>query len=110
MDDDPPISCFRCGTCCIAPDISTLRKPVGVPCVHLRDDHLCDIYPDRPPVCRRYQPDAVCLALQQLPPDKRVRYFLDVYDLTEEAPASPDAQANSATPADPCFRARENGV
>ncbi len=40
------IACFRCGTCCIAPDISTLRKPLGVPCAHLRADHLCGIYPD----------------------------------------------------------------
>jgi Fe-S-cluster containining protein len=82
------IPCFRCGTCCIAPDISTLRKPVGVPCAHLRDDRLCGIYPDRPPVCRDYRPDDLCLALQALPPDERVPYYLAYYGMTDEAPAS----------------------
>lgn len=81
MTYETQIACFRCGTCCIAPDISTLGKPVGKPCVHLRDDHLCGIYADRPPVCREYRPDAVCLALQQLPPEDRVAYFFAVYDL-----------------------------
>lgn len=82
--------CFRCGTCCIAPDISTLRKPVGVRCAHLRDDHLCDIYASRPVVCRDYQPDEICVALQQLPVAARVSYFLQVYDLTAEAVENTD--------------------
>lgn len=83
---DHPIACFRCGTCCIAPDISTLGKPVGVPCIHLRDDHLCGIYPDRPAVCRDYKPDEICVAIQHQPPEERVAYFLNIYDLTSEVP------------------------
>jgi len=77
------IPCFRCGTCCIAPDISTLKKPVNTPCSHLQSDHLCGIYPDRPPVCRNYRSDEICLALQKLPPEERVGYFLWVYGLEE---------------------------
>ncbi len=77
------IACFRCGTCCIAADISTLHKPVGVPCPHLRPDHRCGIYANRPPVCRDYRPDEICVALQQLPPAQRVAYFLDIYGLSE---------------------------
>lgn len=85
------ISCFRCGTCCIAPDIATLRKPVGVPCRHLTADHLCGIYPQRPPVCREYRPDEICLALQKLPTVERVPYFLEIYDLDAEQESEPPA-------------------
>ena len=83
------ITCFRCGTCCIAPDISTLTKPVGVPCRHLTADHHCGIYPRRPAVCREYRPDDICLALQELPPDKRVHYFLALYDLQPASDMKP---------------------
>jgi uncharacterized protein len=31
-------------------------KPAGALCAHLRPDYSCSIYPDRPPVCRNYQP------------------------------------------------------
>lgn len=79
------IDCYRCGTCCIAPDISTLHKPIGVPCPHLREDHLCGIYADRPPVCREYRPDEICRVLHTLPEDKRVAYYLQVYDLLPAA-------------------------
>lgn len=83
----PEITCHRCGTCCIAPDISTLGKPVGVPCRHLRPDRLCGIYPERPPVCRHYRPDEVCVALQSVPAEERVRYFLHVYGLDDAGDA-----------------------
>jgi len=79
MSEDTP--CFRCGTCCIAPDISTLGKPVGAPCRHLTAEHLCGIYADRPAVCRDYRPDDICVALRQLPAEERVGYFLSVYGL-----------------------------
>ena len=88
MADATP-GCFRCGTCCIAPDISTLEKPVGMPCRNLRNDNLCGIYPDRPLVCRHYRPDEICVALQALPTNQRVRAFLDIYGLADELP-SPD--------------------
>lgn len=76
-----PISCYQCGTCCIAPDISTLGKGVGERCAHLTDDYRCAIYPDRPAVCRDYRTDAVCVALQEMPAEERVGYFLRVYGL-----------------------------
>ena len=95
-----PLSCFRCGTCCIAPDISTLRKPVGAPCRHLRADRLCDIYPDRPPVCRDYQPDEICLVLQRLPPEARVAYFLELYGLLSDRSDLSDQSDSLAPPSD----------
>jgi len=78
------ISCFRCGTCCIAPDISTLGKPVGTPCRHLTADHRCGIYANRPAVCRDYRPDEICVALQRLPAEERVRFYLRSYGLESD--------------------------
>lgn len=42
-----------CGACCIAPSISTLGKPAGVPCPHLDVGMRCRLYglPERPAVC-----------------------------------------------------------
>jgi hypothetical protein len=42
-----------CGACCIAPSISTLGKPAGVPCRHLTADLRCAIFgrPERPACC-----------------------------------------------------------
>lgn len=85
---DAAIPCFRCGTCCIAPDISTLHKPLATPCIHLCDDHLCGIYTARPPICRAYQPDEICLQLQALPPEARVQAFLATYGLLDELQAA----------------------
>lgn len=31
-------------------------KPAGVRCIHLTADNRCDIYSDRPEVCRRLRP------------------------------------------------------
>ena len=90
-NDASLIPCFRCGTCCTAADISTLRKPLGVRCVHLTPENLCAIYEQRPPVCRNYRPDELCLAMHQLSPGERVAYFLEVYGLTDEAAASRNA-------------------
>jgi hypothetical protein len=49
-----------CGACCIAPSISTLGKPTGVPCKHLSDDLRCTIFgrPERPACCSGLQPSA----------------------------------------------------
>jgi Fe-S-cluster containining protein len=52
--------CLKCGTCCAAPDISTLKKPVGVKCSHLDGSLRCGIYETRPAVCRDYRPDELC--------------------------------------------------
>ncbi|MNT51581.1 hypothetical protein D3C72_1885530 [compost metagenome] len=74
--------CVACGACCAAPDISTLKKPLGVPCVNLLPDMRCGIYADRPAVCRNYQPDWVCAEVAPLPTlEARVQRFLEIYDL-----------------------------
>ena len=56
-----PASCRPgCGACCIAPSISTLGKPAGVPCVHLDIDLRCAIFgsPERPACCAGLQPSS----------------------------------------------------
>ena len=47
-----------CGACCIAPSISTLAKPAGVPCSHLTADLRCKVFgsPERPACCSGLQP------------------------------------------------------
>lgn len=47
-----------CGACCIAPSISTLGKPAGVPCPHLSVDLRCEVFgrPERPACCGGLQP------------------------------------------------------
>jgi Fe-S-cluster containining protein len=54
------VECRRCGTCCVAPDISSLGKEWGTPCQHLGGDNLCSVYGERPKVCRGYRPDEIC--------------------------------------------------
>ena len=57
-----------CGACCIAPSISSLGKPAGVPCVHLGADFRCRLFgkPERPTVCASLQPSAeMCGATRQ---------------------------------------------
>lgn len=74
--------CTGCGACCAAPDISTLHKPLGVPCQHLQPDCRCVIYADRPAVCRQYTPDWVCGEVAPLPTlEARIARFLEIYGL-----------------------------
>jgi hypothetical protein len=79
------IACTRCGACCVAPDIAALDKPLGRPCVHLGEDDLCTIYDRRPEVCRSYQPDALCLAIDGPTRAIRVRKYLAHFGLEAEA-------------------------
>jgi uncharacterized protein len=48
-----------CGACCIAPSITSLGKPAGVPCRHLDAGYRCLIFdrPERPACCTGLQPD-----------------------------------------------------
>lgn len=48
----------QCGACCIAPSISSLNKPAGVPCAHLDAAMRCRIFgqPERPACCSGLQP------------------------------------------------------
>lgn len=81
-----PITCVACGACCVAPDISTLGKPVGLACPHLGKDCLCTIYEDRPAVCRNYRPDEICLEVAPLPTlPERVARYLAIYGLPASA-------------------------
>ncbi|WP_374325106.1 YkgJ family cysteine cluster protein [Azonexus sp.] len=47
-----------CGACCIAPSISSLAKPAGLPCPHLDNAMRCRIFgrPERPGCCSGLQP------------------------------------------------------
>lgn len=47
-----------CAACCIAPSISSLAKPAGVPCRHLAADLRCTLFgqPERPACCSGLQP------------------------------------------------------
>jgi uncharacterized protein len=72
----------ECGACCAAPDISSLNKPLAMPCTHLQPDCRCAIYAHRPPVCHNYQPDWVCGQVSPLPTlNERVARFLELYQL-----------------------------
>ena len=73
--------CRQCGTCCVAPDISSLGKPLGVHCRHLGEDLRCRDYEQRPAVCRGYTPDELCRRIAAPTMDERVRRYLALFDL-----------------------------
>ena len=83
-DQGGEIACTRCGACCVAPDISSLDKPVGVRCRHLAEDNLCSIYDERPDVCRDYRPDEICLLIQAPTLAERVERYLRLFGLARE--------------------------
>lgn len=49
----------NCAACCIAPSISSLNKPAGVPCKYLTADLRCSIFGEaqRPGVCAAFTPE-----------------------------------------------------
>jgi uncharacterized protein len=49
-----------CGACCIAPSISSLRKPAGLACPQLDAALRCRLFgrPERPAVCASLMPSA----------------------------------------------------
>lgn len=75
------MDCLKCGTCCTAPDISTLGKPPGVRCGHLDEAGFCTIYEERPAVCRGYRPDDVCLQIAAPTLEERVRKYLELFGM-----------------------------
>lgn len=83
-------SCRQCGTCCVAPDISSLNKPVGVRCPHLGAEGQCRIYGQRPPVCRGYRPDELCRAVAAATLPERVARYLELFGLArvDDPPAA----------------------
>jgi len=47
--------CGSCSLCCYVLDIDELNKPANTWCQHCRPGNGgCDIYADRPPVCRGF--------------------------------------------------------
>jgi uncharacterized protein len=74
--------CTLGGACCAAPDISSLNKPLGVPCVHLGSIGECAIYETPPHACRNDAPDWVCAEVAPLPRlEDRTTRFLEIYGL-----------------------------
>ncbi|MRR54861.1 MAG: YkgJ family cysteine cluster protein [Deltaproteobacteria bacterium] len=78
------MDCRRCATCCTAPDISTLAKPVGVPCQYLDTEGKCRIYSKRPAVCRNYLPDEICEIIDAPTLEQRVTNYLRIFSLRNE--------------------------
>lgn len=77
-----PRACSICGACCVAPDISTLGKGVGVRCPHLLPDNRCAVYEDRPQVCRDYAADELCDAIDAPTLDERVEKYLRLFEIS----------------------------
>ncbi len=75
------MECLKCGTCCTAPDIGALKKPLGVRCTHLGDDGLCAVYDERPSVCRGYRPDELCGLIAAPTLAERVERYLGLFGL-----------------------------
>lgn len=74
--------CRRCGTCCVAPDIAALAKPLGIPCQHLSDNRECAVYDERPAVCRGYRPDELCMMVDAPTLEERVERYLTLFGFT----------------------------
>jgi Fe-S-cluster containining protein len=79
------MECARCGTCCVAPDISALGKPLGVRCANLLVDGECSIYEERPAVCRGYRADELCLRIAAPTLEERVDRYLELFELQSDA-------------------------
>ena len=75
------MDCLKCGTCCTAPDIMTLGKPLGTRCPHLGNEGLCAIYEERPAVCRGYKADVICLEIAAPTLTERVERYLALFGL-----------------------------
>jgi hypothetical protein len=75
------MECRRCGTCCVAPDISTIGKGVGERCPHLDIDCRCSMYDQRPDICRRYRPDEICLQVCAPTLPERVERYRRLFSL-----------------------------
>lgn len=77
------MDCKLCGTCCVAPDISSIGKKLGERCVNLSADGLCAIYDERPAVCRHYRPDDICTMIAAPTLAERVSRYHALFGLDE---------------------------
>jgi len=75
------MECRRCGTCCVAPDISSIGKELGQRCQFLSDSFDCLIYHERPAVCRGYRPDEICAAIAAPTLEARVGGYLRLFEM-----------------------------
>ncbi|ACM19187.1 hypothetical protein Geob_0825 [Geotalea daltonii FRC-32] len=75
------MECSRCGTCCVAPDISSLKKPLATRCIHLDTDQRCSRYETRPVVCRSYRSDDICRLIDAPDLEERVKNYLRLFGL-----------------------------
>lgn len=75
------MECRRCGTCCVAPDISSIGKGVGERCRHLGEDLLCRIYEQRPDICRRHRSDEICFDVWAPTLEERVKRYCSLFSL-----------------------------
>ena len=91
------VECTRCGACCVAPDISSLGKPLGVRCEHLTADNLCAVYENRPQICRDYAADWLCERIAAPTLDERVDKYLRLFDLQVVTPEAPHANRTNRT-------------
>ena len=78
------MECLQCGTCCVAPDISTLGKRLAERCPHLSESLHCRIYEARPAVCRGYRPDEICAGIAAPSLGERVKAYLELFDLLQD--------------------------
>jgi len=74
-------TCRSCGTCCTAPDIAALGKPLRAPCPHLDSELRCSIYDKRPGVCRGYLPDEICEMISAPTLGERVEKYLELFGM-----------------------------
>lgn len=72
-----------CGACCVAPSISTLAKPAGIPCRHLTTDFRCAIFaaPQRPACCGGLRPSVEMCGDSR---EAALCYLADLERLTSE--------------------------
>mgnify|MGYP006318994689 CR=1 FL=1 len=70
-----------CGACCIAPSISSLNKPAGMPCKHLDADQRCTIFGqlERPACCSGLQPSVEMCGTDR---DQALRWLTRLEQLT----------------------------
>ena len=75
------MECMKCGTCCVAPDIKALGKPLRVRCPHLEPAGTCGQYGERPEVCKSYRPDELCQLIVAPTLEERVEKYLLLFAL-----------------------------
>lgn len=73
------MECRMCGTCCVAPDIAALDKPLGERCIYLLPTGICSVYHQRPEVCRNYRPDELCGKIAAPTMEERVARYLQLF-------------------------------